>query len=64
MAAGKDLNADGMADAADGQLAAEISDAARITAAGASQPVLPATGGPPLLPPLLTLGLLAYRLLR
>ena len=53
-----------VADTADGQLAAEISDAARITAAAAGQPVLPATGGPPLLPLLLTLGLLAYRLLR
>ncbi len=50
--------------AAGGQPAAETSDAARITAAGAGQPVLPATGEPPLLPLLLALSLLAYRLLR
>lgn len=58
---GKDLNADGAVNADDGQLAAEISDAARTTAAG--QPVLPVTGRSPLLPLLLVAGLLAHRLL-
>ncbi len=62
----KDLNADGVVNTADGQLAAEVSDAARITAASSGQPVLPVTGGPPLLPLalLLAAGLLAHRLVR
>lgn len=65
---GKDLNADGAVNAADGQLAAAISDAARATAEGTGQPVLPVTGGPPILPLavtlLLTSGLLARHVLR
>lgn len=57
---GKDLNADDAVNA-DGQFVAEISAAARTTAAEAGQPVLPVIGDPPLL---LVAGLLAHWLLR
>jgi hypothetical protein len=65
---GVDLNEDGVVDEADGEFAAEISDAARVASDEAGQPVLPATGGPT--PPiggvalLLVAGLLARYVLR
>ncbi len=62
----KDFNADGGVNTVGGQLAAEISDAARVPAAGAGEPGLPVTGGSPLLPLalLLVAGFLVHRLLR
>lgn len=66
---GADVNGDGVIDGADGEFAAAVSDAARSDAEKASQPVLPATGGPVLALlgvalVLLGVGLPLYRVLR